>query len=141
MNTKDQLVDALRRFCELAASPLAGSSEDDQQGMAIDIEFAFEQTTRFSQINHRIDGDVIYFELEWLGTGRALIDLWRDFYSVFHDFAEGVQFIRCAVDADAVLFQMIFGCGGGPEHSHFVLLRVVGPRVRNVIAWLRNPAG
>ena len=136
---KANLLRELHGWDAFARSATTDGDQVDPVGLSIDIEHALWETDNFREASQRIDGDVICVEVEWRGSGSALEDVYRDFYDVYWRVAEGVQFIRCGVESRAVVFHVISGHLGDAEgHVHFLVFRIMGPRVQNVVERTRR---
>jgi hypothetical protein len=76
---------------------------------------------------------VVISKLEWVGDGKSLSDLYKDFWCLYGHFAEREQFISTVLSKDSVTFIIICGNSQNNPHGHLLRIQVVGSSVKKSI--------
>src|SRR5258708_32065622 len=85
---------------------------EDDQGIAIDIDHALEETSPlFSEAMSpptKLPG-VLTWQLEWHGQGDAVSDVNRDFHRLLGEFGAETEFVSHFVEADSIRYEVVLG--------------------------------
>jgi hypothetical protein len=114
---------------------------EDDQGIAIDIDHAIEETSPlFSEAMPRPTEvlGVLTWHLEWHGTGDSVSDLNRDFHRSLGEFGEETEFVSHFVEAGSIRYEVVLGSLRGQQHVHHVRFVIGGPKMARICSEWRN---
>jgi len=136
----EEILRLVERFWSTASDASWAADRNNRLGMAYDLDHALDiHSGLFREQLQREEGDTLFYELVWRGEkGRVLHDLIRDFYLLFSEVAEESSFVRWSLGRDEVTFSFAAGYGGEPPHGHFVVIRLVGPAVKETLQGYRR---
>jgi len=138
----EDILRLIERFWSAAQEAAWGGDHDNISGMAYDVDNALEiHSNLFREESQQEEGDTLHYVVEWLGKGRRLHDLVRDFYLLFSEVAEESSFFHWTLGRDEVTFFVAAGHVGDRPHGHFVVVRLVGQAVRETLEGYRRIAG
>lgn len=136
---RGKMIGLLARFYHQAET--SSFVREPSDGIEIDVSDLFAGDM-FEEVSLRSHRDVSVFELEWKGSGKALADIRQDFFKCYGQIAEQTQFINETVLRDSIVFDIILGhltpALAPSPYGYFLQFRLVGDRVREVIASYRE---
>jgi hypothetical protein len=103
--------------------------------MAIDIDNAIDEMSRFLLKNYRRDDARLVYELEWRGEGTCLADLNCDFYTLLARFAMEVAFVQRRLANDRLAYECLIGfTSEGIINLYRIQFSITGARVRWILS-------
>jgi len=114
---------------------------EDDQGIAIDIDHAIEETSPlFSEAmspQTKVLG-VLTWHLEWRGQGYSVSDVNRDFHRLLGEFSEETEFVSHFVEAESIRYEVVLGSLRGQQHVHHVRFVIGGPKMAGICSEWRH---
>ncbi len=134
---RDHCLKPLNDFIRMAHDE---RSTRQQDGVLVELSGLLDDAEEtFLLREQRIECGVILFDLEWVGGGSCLADIYRDmlaFLAIYMDLQRFVQF-RCL----ETHVECLMVCGNAmraPGYGAFVVFRLRGPRIEAVLAKRRG---
>jgi hypothetical protein len=114
---------------------------EDDQGIAIDIDHAIEETSPlFSEAKSRPTKmlGVLTWQLEWHGQGYSVSDVNRDFHRLLGEFGEDTEFVSHFIEAESIRYEVVLGSLRGHQHVHHVRFVIGGPKMAGICSEWRH---
>jgi hypothetical protein len=137
MNRFNELINRLARFSK--------NKKWLKESSYIKYEVIFAISERhpvFVEKSYRFRNNVVAFDLEWKGKGKAPADINKDFYKIYGEFAEREQYIKRETHKNYMTFWIIMGCCDKNFHGHLLRINIVGSRIKKLLLnhriWRKN---